>query len=529
MRPSIARLGNLFSMLTVTALTASCGLSPDSRIQASESQPNAGRQSQTFTATGRLDLLFAVDSATLTTDQQRQVDASIQQILERLNSEGIDFQIGFVKPAQAQANSAPSNIADLIGGSNGQGAYINALLPIVSSIAQQGSTGAPLQTILNQIAPLVFNSVNQGAIPGQYNTVLQQFVPLIQMALQGQNQGQNFQNILANILPLALNIGLASSGGGQYAQIASVLMPTILNLVQNGGQNANFGTLLSQVLPLVLSQVGGGNNQTNQIVSLITPIITGFLSGSNQGQNPQQILSSLLPVALNLIQSNGGNSQYTQLISTVMPMVLGLLSNQTLAQKPEVLASAVVSQGLASVLSALAKDKGSNPFLRSDALLNVIMIGDKYGTGSQNPQSTASNFLQGLVAAKGGKAGLVAFDAILGGASSACQVSSASGVVASSIFSQVARFAGGQVADFCTQQGSAIDALAETLVDRVTGFKLAGPALADSIQVLVNGVAVPQGSSSGWSLSQDAQIVRLKGSYVPTAGSEVVVRYVPRS
>jgi hypothetical protein len=529
MRPSITRLRTPIFMLTVSALTASCGLSPDSRIQAAGSQPDAALESQTFTASGRLDLLFAVDSATLTADQQRQVDASIQQILDRLNREGVDFQIGFVKPAQSQSAGAPANIGDLLGASNGQGAYINALLPIVSSIAQQGSGGASLQTILNQIAPLVFNGVNQGAIPGQYNTVLQQFVPLIQMALQGQGQGQSFQNILANILPLALNIGLSSAGGGQYAQIASVLMPTILNLVQNGGQNANFGTLLSQVLPLVLSQVGGGNSQTNQIVSLITPLITGFLSGSSQAQNPQQILSSLLPVAMNLIQSSGGNSQYTQLISTVMPMVLGLLSNQNVAQKPEVLASAVVSQGLAAVLSAVSKDKGSNAFLRPEALLNVIMIGDKYGSGSQNPQATALNFMQGLVAAKGGKSGLVAFDAILGGGNSACQVSSASGVVSSSIFSQVAKFAGGQVADFCSQQGSALDSLADTLIDRVTGFKLASPALADSIQVLVNGAAVPQGASSGWSLSQDAQIVRLKGSYVPTAGSEVVVRYVPRS
>jgi hypothetical protein len=86
----------------------------------------------------------------------------------------------------------------------------------------------------------------------------------------------------------------------------------------------------------------------------------------------------------------------------------------------------------------------------------------------------------------------------------------------------------GVIGDVCSDDFAAtLDSIQSRINELATQFRIDRPLLPETIEVIVDGVAVPESTENGWSYSEATQILRFHGDAVPAQGAQVVVHYEP--
>jgi hypothetical protein len=539
---------------------------------------------QNFVASDKVDLLVAVNGSSMTTDQQQQIQASIDTIMSLLAASGYDYHVGLVSTSPLQTNGgglggligslfgqqqpttadwvssglgilqalngsdrfltpgssvdAQQELLDLLTASLANGASANSknqysqilstLLPVIIKASDMGANKASYDDILKQVTPLVLAAVNNGSAGGNYADIMNVVLPIVQQASNGGAQGTDFNTLVATLLPVAIDAAVAGYGGGGYAQVASVVIPVVLKLADKGSKGASFGDLMTSIVPLVMAEVSSNPNTKDyaQLISIVTPLVLKAASG-NGGQplNFNDLLADLLPIGLNAITSNSGGGNYGAVVAAVMPVVLNALSDPSVRQDPEKLVATLTDVGLLSVVKAIDPKLGTNAgFMRDDAILSVVMIGEKALSGEKiDTAELAKTFVDVLGESKGGNADLLRFAAILATSPDKC----AALAQVEDTYSEIAKYTGGAIGDLCKDPSQISNVIAQQIVRNLTGVTLNQSPVVASIMVLVNGLVVPQGEANGWSLSPDGKTINFHGSYIPNGLSKIQVSYVP--
>jgi hypothetical protein len=88
----------------------------------------------------------------------------------------------------------------------------------------------------------------------------------------------------------------------------------------------------------------------------------------------------------------------------------------------------------------------------------------------------------------------------------------------------------GILGSVCDQSyAQALDFIQQRIVELTTQFKLDRQPKISTIQVIVNGVAMPNDASNGWTYVADSNSVQFHGTAVPPAGASISINFDPAS
>jgi hypothetical protein len=146
-------------------------------------------------------------------------------------------------------------------------------------------------------------------------------------------------------------------------------------------------------------------------------------------------------------------------------------------------------------------------------------------SGHSNPKDIAETFVNLLLERRLGQTENTLFDAILGGDRDIC---SASLHAEAHVYKEIASLLGGGVADLCDNSQSVGNQLVANILSKLTEYPLGFEPYVSTVKVLIDGVEIPNSFDNGWSLSLDRTKIAFTGTYIPSAGSEVTVMYVPK-
>lgn len=175
-------------------------------------------------------------------------------------------------------------------------------------------------------------------------------------------------------------------------------------------------------------------------------------------------------------------------------------------------------------------------FLRRDALLSVIFIGDE-DDFSVNDVNYYENFLNNLKPPfkEGGRAWIANFIGVLK-ASTSCDTLGAH-VSAGLRYIGLVDRSGGVKSSICERNlVPAVADIKARIVEILSAFRLDSEPKVDSIQVLINGVPVPKDAVDGWSYvkqvdtkGKTGHFIKFHGKSVPAADAVIKVNYDPVS
>jgi len=190
--------------------------------------------------------------------------------------------------------------------------------------------------------------------------------------------------------------------------------------------------------------------------------------------------------------------------------------------------------GLESVQAALSGTNtvsGPNAgFLRPNALLVLIFV---TGGNDVSPVSTNPNGYQGWLdqirpnSPFGQKTWVAQLVGILP-TDSNCQTSTWQSDAPSTAYIGLANYSGGTAASICgSNLSAALKSITNNVLGLVTAYPLNQIPALNSIQVLVNGVVVPNTATNGWTYVQATNTVQFNGSAIPKVSDAVVVNFTP--
>lgn len=195
-------------------------------------------------------------------------------------------------------------------------------------------------------------------------------------------------------------------------------------------------------------------------------------------------------------------------------------------------ADAKVLDAINLSLSA-GKLAGANAgFLRADAHLAVIVLSDADDNDSTATVASTKAFLDGLKpavtdSASGRSRQMYTVHGVIDNQASPgptpC-IGSEDGIK----FRQLANLANGNLMDICAANfGPGLENLAQEIAQFISKVLLKRQPQTDTINVFINGSAVPQNATNGWSYVSSENSIVFNGTYIPADSDTISVTYIP--
>lgn len=173
--------------------------------------------------------------------------------------------------------------------------------------------------------------------------------------------------------------------------------------------------------------------------------------------------------------------------------------------------------GLTVTSNAVDKtDSGecNSGFLRSDALLHIIMVSDE----PEQSLRSWDTYVNAVIAKKG-DAAKVKFSAVAGDVPSGCRSATNSADPGTGYYDAV-NYTGGEFLSLCSDWSSSVGVLADASVEMST-FTLSRNPVPDTIRVWVNGTE----STGGWNYDSASNSIVFDPAFTPGEGDTVDVEY----
>ncbi len=518
----------------------------------------------TATGNNQIDVLLAINAVNPNAAEQADIKASVQDIIAQLAASGLDYRVGVLSSGtQSSSGWLNTGFGSLLLFQNGQSIFIdpsspgydmqwllqnlftqmpfesgsaanlkfkdilNMLLPVIITAALQGSKGFSKQAIMNAIYPIIQQAIQANIGHGTQAEIMAVVQKIVDQAYMGGLQSLKFKEIIASLMPIVLAAALKGLNNAHLGQTASLIMPILLRLITDP-EHTKIGDVIAAILPIIATQIINGQNNSNQLLQTVMPIVVAYLA-SKSSKSGKGLLKVLLPVALSIIAgAQDSDSSLNQIITMIMPILLmdflGSGSASTTATAN--LLPTLSDPALFSVVNALNHDTVLGNFLRPGAELSVVMVGNSgaQGVNLLGSTTTAQALLAALTLLKNGKQSLVNFNALISGTQSGCNLGGNNGNLYNTItYAAIAQILGGKAADLC-----GVDALAQSFLQKLTQYKLPQKtSLAGIVEVLVNGLSIPQGDVNGWTLSADGSAIEFHGSFVPGLNATVSFKFIP--
>ena len=190
------------------------------------------------------------------------------------------------------------------------------------------------------------------------------------------------------------------------------------------------------------------------------------------------------------------------------------------------------AEGLGAMKAALSRERlaqENQGFYRDEALLAVIFVTDDRDWSDEEPQ----DYIQFLdskkqALANGNKAWMANFIGVIED-SSACRTMGRVSMVGTQ-FMQVVAASEGSIHSICRDSlSSSVVNIQRSIVQTITDWKIAEPAVLGTIRVEINGVLIAENSENGWTYDASKRLIRFHGNAIPPADARVVVDYKPES
>lgn len=289
---------------------------------------------------------------------------------------------------------------------------------------------------------------------------------------------------------------------------------------QNFGQKYLYNNKVDIVF-IVDNSVSMGQHQAR--LSAQIPTLVAVLRGLKMDYNIVTISTSM--------GANGNGGQFLgspTVLNNNTPNLESLLQ-QRIAQGE---AGSNNERGLYSLEMALSPDylsTGGAGFLRDDALLAVIELSDENDKSGQTAAYFA-NFLDKLkpVGVDGRRSWIFNYIGVLEN-SAACRTFNDYSEVGT-ILMQLADISGGNKESLCSNSlASAVSNIKARIVQILTDFFLRTKPAKTSIRVHVNGIAVAESATNGWTYVEDGDkhIIRFSGNAIPPADADIRIDYTP--
>ncbi len=185
-----------------------------------------------------------------------------------------------------------------------------------------------------------------------------------------------------------------------------------------------------------------------------------------------------------------------------------------------------------SLSSTLLAGANAN-FLRSDAHLAVIVLSDADDNDSTATTTDVMNYLNSLkpdrydVLARTYKknytVSAVAVDTS-NPANTACAAPFENGLK----FQSIVASTNGSLASICEPNfSSGLNQISQRIAEAITEIPLSRVPQVSTLQILFNGVAVPNDATNGWTYSSSGNKIVFHGTWIPTDNTSISINYTP--
>jgi hypothetical protein len=197
------------------------------------------------------------------------------------------------------------------------------------------------------------------------------------------------------------------------------------------------------------------------------------------------------------------------------------------------------AQSLDAIILGLSTGKlaGTNAgFLRSDAHLAVIIVTDdddgdvNFGLGSNASTTDVINHLQTLkpdkfdVISRTYKKNFTVSAVMVDTDTTGCVAPFAQGTE----FRPLVTSTSGSIANICAANFSTgLSQISQRIAEAITEIPLGRAPDASTIQILFNGVAVPQSATDGWTYETTGNKIIFHGNYIPRDNTSIGINYTP--
>lgn len=186
------------------------------------------------------------------------------------------------------------------------------------------------------------------------------------------------------------------------------------------------------------------------------------------------------------------------------------------------------------------EEPGNTNFRREDAFLAVIIVSDEedFSGSTDNfedavnryPVSKYHDFLKNYTKAdvygNNFSVNVISVD------TPACQQQLASATFTPKISTRLpalADMSGGVKASICSDFGSSLQLISDSIIELSAVFKLGREPQLDTMSVVVDGVKIPEDPENGWTYDATNLTITFHGSSVPGANSNIQINYYPKS
>lgn len=151
--------------------------------------------------------------------------------------------------------------------------------------------------------------------------------------------------------------------------------------------------------------------------------------------------------------------------------------------------------------------RGTKPFLRKDAVLNLIFITD---TDDQSQKWSPNLFYNFLLKIKQEAKKIISFSVLVNSLN--CSGERTSGNIIK--LKKFARISHGTVVDLCSRYAEELIVLAKTLVRQSLVFRLKEVPIYESIVVFYGNVIIPRNIKKGWSYNPETVSIRIASDFL---------------
>ncbi len=179
-------------------------------------------------------------------------------------------------------------------------------------------------------------------------------------------------------------------------------------------------------------------------------------------------------------------------------------------------------------------------FHRATAFLSVIIISDEedfshndinlnesYTQPTLHSVASYKTFLEGFTSGLGTTDFNVSTISVL---DDACRISLGAGRKIGLRYMQLADATGGSKNSLCNTFDTILNNISTQIGNQIRAqFFLTRTPILSSIRVIVEGILIPEGSVNGWTYDSVTNSVSVHGTYIPSAGANVIINFDPAS
>jgi hypothetical protein len=295
------------------------------------------------------------------------------------------------------------------------------------------------------------------------------------------------------------------------------------------GQNANFSSQVTYNSDVDVLFIMDSSGSMSSRLALMSSQIGPFVNALNATGLNYQIGVTTMDMG-----ASGAKGRFLALPAGT-PSVLNIGSANLVADLQARIGNGVVGssleRGMQSMQAALTNPNITSTnlgFLRPSALLNVIFISDEDDASAPaNYQAFLDQIKPPL--ASGARSWIAHFMGVTTANDPSCVTSSWGGYADPGLaYMALANTSGGAIVSICTGDlTSALTNVKARIVEIATEYHLASVPNVATIQVIVNGQAVPQSASNGWTYNAARQSVQFHGTAIPAPQASIQVNYTP--